>query len=368
MSKTMISRRRALALLAGGAACLGGTSARAVMPLEACARVDAGDGGLRGVACRHKVSFGAAVSTDDLRVPAYAELVARECSLLVPNWEMKWGAVQKQQGRFDFSAVDAIVGFARAHGMAMRGHTIVWHGNMPDWLPAQLGSRNWYDLMAQQIGAVVGRYHEVVSSWDIVNEAIEPEDGRADGLRDSVWLRAAGPGYVAEAYKLAAHFAPEAKMVYNEYGIEHQAEWTRKRRLAVLHLLERLKKADAPVHALGLQSHLRVGDDFDAAALSAFLAEVRGLGVAPQVTEFDVRADRVSSAAGKDRKTADLARAYLDTLLAAGCDTVVCWGLSDDKNWRGDQEPDDRPLPFDRHLAKKPLYDAIQASLAGSLL
>lgn len=348
----MLSRRHTLGLLAATLA--------PRRPAWACgASASLGD-----TACRNGVRFGSAVATSDLDQPAYAQLLAQECALLVPTWELKWGAVQKQPGQFRFAAMDVIRDFARAHHLALRGHTIVWHNNMPDWLAAQLTSRNWRDLLATHMAAVLGRYRDDIVCWDIVNEAIEPEDGRADGLRESAWLRAAGPAYVAEAYKLAAHFAPKAQLVYNDYGMEHHAPWTRKRRLAVLKLLESLKKAEAPLHALGLQSHLRVGDPFDAAALAAFLTDVRGLGLNLQITEMDVRADRIRDNAGKDRQTADLARAYLAVLLDAGCDTIMCWGLSDDKNWRAAEEPDDRPLPFDRALAKKPLYEAIRSSLA----
>ncbi|MBC7953822.1 MAG: endo-1,4-beta-xylanase [Rhodospirillaceae bacterium] len=347
-----MSRRQVLTGLAGLAA----------KPAWSCGT----NGSLRDTACRRGVRFGTAAATGDLAQPAYARLVAQECAMLTPTWEMKWGAVQKQPGHFTFGPADAIADFARTHGMSLRGHTIIWHGNMPDWLPQRLTSRNWPHVMAQHMGAVLGRYRSEVVCWDMVNEAVEPEDGRADGMRDSVWLRAAGPAYVAEAYKMAARYAPEAKLAYNDYGMEHHAPWTMKRRMAVLKLLERLKKADAPIHYLGLQSHLRVGDSFDAGALAAFLAEVRDLGIKPQVTEMDVRADRIAHGPEKDAKTADLARAYLETLLAAGCDTVLCWGLSDDKNWRAAEEPHDRPLPFDRNLTRKPLYDAIQASLAGT--
>lgn len=350
----LMSRRQALA----------GLAVLAAKPAWSCGAT----ANLRDSACRRGVSFGTAVATGDLAHPAYARLVAQECAIVVPTWEMKWGAVQKQPGRFTFGPADAIADFARTHGMKLRGHTIVWHGNMPDWLPQRLTARNWPDVMAQHMGAVLGRYGTEVVCWDIVNEAVEPDDGRADGMRDSIWLRVAGPAYVTEAYKMAARYAPQAKLAYNEYGIEHHAPWTMKRRIAVLKLLERMKKANAPIHYLGLQSHLRVGDTFDAAAFAAFLAEVRDLGIRPQVTELDVRADRIGNAAEKDAKTADLARAYLETVLAAGCDTVVCWGLSDDKNWRASEEPDDRPLPFDRSLNRKPLYDAIQASFSGAAL
>lgn len=348
----------------------GGVSRRGVMAMLAAAASCAGAGvvpqGLRQMACRRRLLFGSAMASSDLQNHNYAELAARECAVLTPTWEMKWRPLQPRPGSFDFAPVDRIVAFARAHGMVLRGHTLVWHVEMPAWLTEALSPATWEELMAAHLTAVMGRYGPVVSSWDVVNEAVEPNDGRSDGLRDSPWLRAAGPGYLAAAFKTAGRLLPNARLVYNDYGCEHEADWTQQRRVAVLKLLEGLKKADAPVHGLGLQSHLRVGDDFDPAAFGRFLDEVRQLGVVPLVTELDVRADRIASVAEKDRRTAELAKAYLDVVLPAGCDTLVCWGLSDDKNWRARDEPDDRPLPFDHKLARKPLYHAIEAAIARS--
>ncbi len=355
------SRRR---LLAGLAALAIARPAVAISVAETCGRP--GAGGLSAVACRRGIWFGSAVASSDLADPAYAALVAAQCALLTPTWEMKWKPLRPGPDSFDFAACDRLAGFARQHGMALRGHTLIWHMEMPVWLLQSLSPASWEGLLERHMQTVIGRYRRLVSSWDVVNEAVEPEHGRDDGLRDSPWLRVAGPDYVVAAYKLAGRFAPEARLVYNDYGCEHEAEWTRRRRRAVLRLLERLRKADAPVHALGLQSHLRVGDAFDAAAFGRFLGEVRDLGLVPMVTEFDLRADRVRGADEKDRKTAALAKAYLDTVLAAGCDTVVCWGLSDDKSWRAAEEPDDRPLPFDRQLAAKPLYQALEDALSRS--
>jgi endo-1,4-beta-xylanase len=337
-------------------------AARAAVP-GLCARGGPEPDGLWRSACGRGVLFGSAVASQDLADPSYLQLIARECALLTPTWEMKWASIQPEPGRFDFAATDRIAAFARDRGMMLRGHTLVWYRNLPGWLDSRLNEGNWEELLSRHIQAVVGRYDDAVLSWDVVNEAVEPTDGRDDGLRQSPWLRAAGPAYIAAAFKLAARFAPKARLVYNDYGCEHQADWTIRRRAAILKLLEAAKAAGAPVHGLGLQSHLRVGDPFDPRALRAFLGEVRQLEIVPMITEFDVRADRVNAPAEKDRQVADLARAYLETVMAENCDTVVCWGLSDDKNWRAADEPSDRPLPFDRDLAPKPFYNVLRSTL-----
>ncbi len=363
-------RRLVLAALAGGVLLSG--PARALMPgaqapvvgTPACTAA----AGLAQLGCGKGILFGTAAASNVLAEdPAYAALVKRECALLVPEWEMKWAQVQKSPGVFTFDHCDRLARFAREAGMVMRGHTLVWYQNMPDWLARGLRPTNWEQSLRDHMAQLVTRYRDQVRSWDVVNEALEPEHGRGDGLRNSPWLKAAGPAYVGQAFKIAAEFAPGAELAYNDYGLEHDDEWCRKRRTACLKLLERLKGEGAPVHALGLQSHLRVGDRFDPDALARFLGEVQAMGIKPLVTEFHVRGDRLPDPQSMDRETAALGGAFLDVMLGqSNCDTVVCWGLSDRYSWRLQDNPRERPNPFDHARRKKPLYDAMAAAFARS--
>lgn len=365
MAAALLTRRAFMLTLAAGSVLIR-SPARALSPREICGAAGSATDGLWEKACKRNILFGSAVNSADLTVPAYAELVAEECAVLTPASEMTWAALQPRPGEFSFDAPDRIAAFARSHSMALRGHCLVWHQGLPAWLTSTITSRNWQDLLSHHMEAVIGHYRGQVFSWDVVNEAVEPAEGRPDGLRNSPWLKNGGNIYPSVAFKLAAQFAPDARLVYNEYGCEHETEAAKKRRAAVLKLIETLKKDGAPLHGLGLQSHLRVGDPFNPASFGKFLAEVKALGVTPLITEFDVRADRVHALADKDRSTATLAKSYLDVVMAAGCDLVVCWGLSDDRSSRAVQEADDRPLPFDRRLGRKSLYDAIQAAITGS--
>ena len=44
---------------------------------------------------------------------------------------MKWGSLQPTEGAFNFAAADAQVAFAKARGLAVRGHPQVWHPHNP---------------------------------------------------------------------------------------------------------------------------------------------------------------------------------------------------------------------------------------------
>jgi len=310
--------------------------------------------------------FGAAVSSDLLGKDAgYRELVRRECAVIVPEWEMKWYNIQKDPDHYDFSGCDRLAAFAAENRMELRGHTLVWHLGLPGWAKERLKTSKGNPLLRTWMSTLMTRYAGVVHSWDVVNEAVEPTDGRPDGLRKSDWLVAFGPGYIADAFKMAAEIAPNAQLVYNDYGTEHNAQWSRDRRAAILRLLERVKGEGGRIDALGLQSHLRLGDPWDPKAFGAFLREVEKLGVKPIITEMDVRADRVSGdAADIDAKVADMYASFLETVFGnSRCDTVVTWGLTDKYSFQR-RHADDRPLPFDDRLQPKKAATAITRILS----
>jgi len=326
-----------------------GIAADNVMPLRAAAK-----------AGRRK--FGAAVSSELLGKDAgYRDLIRRECSIIVPEWEMKWYNIQKDPDRYDFSGCDKLAAFASENGMELRGHTLVWHLGLPDWAKQRLRDRQGKQVLQTWMDTLMTRYSGVVQSWDVVNEAVEPTDDRPDGLRESDWLAAFGPGYISDAFKMAAEIAPKAQLVYNDYGTEHNARWSRDRRVAILRLLERVKGEGGRIDALGLQSHLRLGDPWDPKAFGAFLREVETMGIKPIVTEMDVRADRASGDAEViDAKVADLYTSYLETVFAnSRCDTVVTWGLTDRYTFQRRRHADDRPLPYDDNLHPKKAAAAV---------
>ena len=68
-----------------------------------------------------------------------------------------------------------------------------------------------------------------------------------------------GPDYLELAFRTARQADPNAKLTYNEYGIENESDSNAAKRAATLALLKRLKAADAPLDALGIQSHISAG-------------------------------------------------------------------------------------------------------------
>src|SRR4051812_36900225 len=78
--------------------------------------------------------FGTAVAAGKLGDPAYSTLLDREFNVITPENEMKWDATEPSRGNFTFGSADRIVDHATAHGQRMRGHTTVWHSQLPAWV------------------------------------------------------------------------------------------------------------------------------------------------------------------------------------------------------------------------------------------
>jgi endo-1,4-beta-xylanase len=275
--------------------------------------------------------------------------------------------VHPEPERFDFAAADGLAQFAKTHGLLFRGHNLVWHNSLPDWFKATATPQTARQILVDHIQTVVSRYAGQMHSWDVVNEAILPADGRADGLRQTPWLELIGPDYIDLAFRTAAAADPTALLVYNDFELDYDRPQDEAKRTALLRFLERLKQQNLPIQALGMQAHLWGGETrFNASKLSRWLESVASLGLKILVTELDV----TDKALPPDQLIRDqiVAGAYADYLAVLleqpAVIAVLTWGLSDRYSWlaefapRSDGEPV-RPLPLDHNLERKLAWNAM---------
>jgi endo-1,4-beta-xylanase len=378
------SRREALAGLAALtlAGCGGGIGsvASAALPHPSLDSVARRGGRRFGSA----IGWNAGAAGGSIQNPDYAGVVKAECGLIVPENEMKWQATRPGPETFDFARMDQIVAWARMNGLAIRGHTLLWH--RPQWFPEWL---NAYDfganpaaeaerLLTTHIRTVTDRYRGTIHSYDVVNEAIDHD---THGLLPTSLSRAMGS---AEAVlDLAFHTArdqlPDAQLVYNDYMSwepQHAAHCA-----DVLRLLEGFRRRGVPVDALGIQSHIEVFSldpasgvgPYREAEWRAFLDEVVAMGYKLLITEFDVKDKALpSDIALRDAKVADYARRYFDLMLEyPELGDILAWGMVDGFSWLQGFAPRNdglevRGCPYDSGYRPKPLRAAIAASLAGA--
>ena len=372
-SKPVPSRRRllatGLALLGTGAVTLRSLRSRAAETVT-----------LRKLAAEKGLLYGTTVAAAQITGdPPFADLVRQEASLVVAENEMKWQVINRgAPGDDDFAPADTIATFAAANKLVLRGHNLLWYHRTPEWffdLPDKAAQRQ---AVVEHVQQLAGRYRGRIHSWDVVNEPIEPKDGRPDGLRTAVFLETLGPEYLDLAYRTARDADPNARLVVNEYDVELDAPEQEARRIALLHLLEGMRRSGTPVDAVGIQAHLTAasGPPFSASLLRRFLADIASLGLTIQITELDVTDEKVpADLTVRDNLVADTYRRFLNAALdEPAVKMVVTWGLSDRHSWIVRRETyqakwriDDaasRPLPFDADLEAKPAFDAIAGAFA----
>jgi endo-1,4-beta-xylanase len=318
------------------------------------------------------ILVGAAVRPSSFSEAAYSQTVAREFNMVEPEDAMKWWVVRRDQGNFDFQEGDAVVRFALAHRMKIRGHCLVWDHNNPVWLAqGHFTSDQMSQLLHEHIATVMKHYDGQVFAWDVVNEAMD-ENGR---FKDSPWYNQPGIGfsgkgsaYVEQAFRWARDADPHALLFYNEAegeGMNHKSD-------AIYAMVKDFKQRGVPIDGVGLQLHIsRL--DFDTAAVRANIARLTALGLQVHITELDVSlpVDSTGNASTEDlQRQADVyagvARACLQN---PGCAAIQTWGFTDKYSWIGSHSHglQGAALPFDRSYKIKPAYQAIFQALAAKV-
>jgi len=329
---------------------------------------------LRQAAARANLLFGSDSDVDILRArQGYGDLFVHNCDLLAP--QLSWKTVAPGRYGSDPAREDPNIAFARAHRLRLAGGHLLWHENMPSWFGELRSHEEAIHAVKRHIVSMTGRYGPITYAWNVVNEAIEPRDGRADGLRDTRFLQLLGGDYIEMAFRIAREAAPHALLVYNDYGFEFNRAADNRRRTVLLRLLDRLQAARVPIDGVGLQSHLKLdGSQFESNTYRSFLHDLGGRGLAIIISELDVLDLRpVADIAELDANVGSLYAEFLTAALEEPAVTaLITWGLSDRYTWltpqrdshyrRRDGLPN-RPLPFDAFFRPKPAFYAILSAL-----
>ena len=364
------SRRAALAGGLAAAASLGRTAAlRAADPAEQP---------LKDIAAARGLRYGSTVMASQLLAgDAFTNLLLREVGALVPENEMKWLHMSTAPFYADYRVADSIVDFATTHGLLCRGHNLLWYWTVPRWFKELSDRRTARAAMLRRVTEMVARYRGRIDSWDVVNEPVDPASDRPDRLRADLFLGQVGPEYLRLAHMAARAADPDARLVINECGVEYDTPEMDRKRAAVLEVLETMRKQQVPVDGLGIQAHLSVGRyPFSAPKLRDYVRQAAAIGLEIQITELDCN-DELAPAdiPARDRLVADEYRRFLDVVLdEPAVKLVMTWGLSDRYSWivrhensaeerRADGE-EERPLPFDRDLRRKPAWFALADAFA----
>jgi endo-1,4-beta-xylanase len=332
---------------------------------------------LRQAAEAHGVHIGTAVASRLLDEPEYGQILGAEFSQLEPENEMKFGLIHPRPDSdpepYNFKGADELVAFAESHKMLVRGHTLVWHRQVPAWLtarvqpPNQLAPAELAEILHKHIQTVVSHYAGRVYAWDVVNEAFN-DDGT---MRETIWYDLPGIGhagqgtrYIEQALRWARAADKHAKLFYNDYDSER----INPKSDAIYAMAADFKKRSVPLDGIGFQVHADLAFD-NPATLASFrknLKRFAALGLEIQFTEIDIRL--------KDSSTASLqAQAHLyseitkSCLELSACKAIQTWGFTDKHSWIPGFHPGmGWALLWDADYKKKPAYTAVMNALSAA--
>jgi endo-1,4-beta-xylanase len=317
--------------------------------------------------------IGVAVSARSLTGPD-AELITAQFNSVTAENAMKMGPIHPEQNRYAWGGPDAIVAFAEKRGMKIRGHTLCWHNQTPDWFFTDVNGRQVTrdELLArlkQHINDVVGRYKGRVYAWDVVNEAV-PDTGQSL-YRRSKFYEIIGEDYLEKAFEYAHAADPDARLFYNDYNTENSGKRER-----IFQLLKKLKEKNVPVHGVGLQGHWSIYEP-SAADLEKSIRQFASLGLEVQITELDVSVyskehrqqekkatdtstltpDMLGKQAAQYKMIFEVLRKHKGTITG-----VTFWNVSDRMSWL-DNFPvpgrKDYPLLFDQNNKPKDAFNEV---------
>lgn len=335
--------------------------------------------------------IGVAAPNYVLTTGAYSRLIKQQFNSLTMENEMKPAYIMDEttsrnnldayqdRAALNFDSYKTGMDYAKENGISMRGHTLVWHSQTPDWFfyenydtSGKLADR---ELMLKRMENYIKdvicwtetNYPGVIYAWDVVNEAVadpwglglaegEPSPLRQEG---SLWYQTIGEDFVEKAFayarKYTKEYAPDhtIKLFYNDYN-----EYFSQKRDGMIELLKPIKEA-GNLDGVGMQSHIDV--DWDLYGSNGYMTAVRKfseeLGVELQVTELDV-------GMAKETDTEESQGAFYEEFMKAlvtekynGADItcVTFWGLTDALSWRQGTNC----LLFREDLSRKPAFEGV---------
>lgn len=349
----------------------------------------------------------------------HGQLAARHYNSVTPGNDLKWDTTEPTEGNFNFTPGDNILNFAQAHNIKMRGHTFVWHNQVPAWVfqdanGVDMSTEPYSDANKQlllsrlknHITALINHYRNSIYVWDVVNEAID--ESQPDGFRRSKWYtitvdpnnNPGSPEYMDDAFVYARQALDalgigrdQVKLCYNDFNTTIPAK-----RTFIYNWVQGAIGRGVPIDCVGHQFHNTINfpiDDQGSASskqsvtdtinLFSTLNSTAGVPIINEVTEFDISLYRFGQCsqtfytdyddllAGDTIDLINEGYRYRDYFeIFAGLhdkiDSVTIWGLGDDDSWLNPSSNKagcpgvtaaDAPLPFNAYLQHKYAYTGI---------
>jgi endo-1,4-beta-xylanase len=371
-TRLLVTIGTALALTVAGA----GTAAYAVSSSATHFRPPADS--LRALAVQSGLRIGSAIIPFDLDTPAYAQIAGDQFSTVTPGNEMKWQIVEPTQGTYDWSGGDRLVTFAQQHDQLVRGHTLLWHNQLPTWLTdgvanGSISNDQLRALLHKHVTDEVTHFKGKIWQWDVANEffanAWDPHP-LADGINgDDFWVAHLGEGIIADAFRWAHQADPKALLFYNDFNIGGE-DGTNAKSDAVYHWAQQLRAQGVPINGIGNQGHLDTQYGYPT-QLQQDLQRYAGLGLRVAITEADVRTfvnnatdQQPTDNLGLFAQPYEFSKMLIACLAVSACISFTAWGFGDADSWiPGFFTGEGYATIYDVNLNPKPVYTDLRDDL-----
>ena len=264
-----------------------------------------------------------------------------------------------------------VLKLASDNGLKLRGHTLVWHSQTPEWffhkdynVDKSLVSK---DVMRQRMESYIKKvltycqenYPGVVYAWDVVNEAVN-DDGTM--RTSSNWYKVYGDaGYVTDAFTFARKYADkDVKLFLNDYN-----EYAAAKRDRIYQVVKDLYDKGL-CDGVGMQSHYSMASPTIAAVKVAIQKynQIDPGKIEIQLTELDIH--NTFRTAADQKSVATKYQSLFNMLVDSrrnqkiNITGVTFWGLTDGDSWLSDFKGETSyPLLFGADYAAKSAYFAV---------
>jgi endo-1,4-beta-xylanase len=295
-----------------------------------------------GIKAKGKLYWGTCADSNTINTSQVAAIMKTHFGCVTPENSMKWSSTEPNRGSFSFGGSDTLVNWATSNGKQIRGHTLLWHNQLPSWV-SSIGDKNTLTSVLQNhISNVAGRYKGKLYAWDVVNEIVD-DSGQAN-LRTSVFYNVLGQDFIRIAFQAARTADSTAKLYINDYGLDSNNAKANK----IVSIVKSFNSQyPGLIDGIGTQMHLGAGQTGGVQSALNLLASA---GVEVAITELDI----VNASAN------DYVAVTKACLAVSACKGITTWGVSDAQSWISSSNP----LLWDRNYQPKAALSAVLNTLA----